>query len=268
MVNFSYSLEMKYSLFTLAFLHVSFSLCAQSLWEKIQSLPEISIFSEAIKGTLYDEEYLNKPDSFLTVFAPSNAAIEALAPEIWRKLQGDSTQRFSDWVGYHIAEDIYADSIADEAVYILSDNSVLNSLIQEPLLITIDSIGGVRVNGAFLIEKNIWAGNGIIHIIDSVLIPDTLLSILTHRKSLLAESVGIHVFPNPTANSIEIELPPSVDLQEGVSFELINREGKCILSREMKAYKDWIDLSSWSKGEYLLLFHLGDSYAYERLMLK
>ena len=258
----------KRSFLTLVLCVSGVNLYTQNLWGKLQEMPELSIFADAVGATQYDEEYLDTSNKYLTVFAPTNEAIEALPPGLWGKLREDRTHTLSNWIGYHLVEDIYTDSIADEAVSMLTDSLALNSLTGETLLFTIDSIGGVRMNGAYLITKNIWAYNGIIHVVDSVVIPDSLEMLLTNSRTQLDHSWDIKLTPNPAENKVEIILPPDINSLPSFKVQLINSNGKLLEARELEKNREIMDLQHLPAGVYMFLFKLNNTFASQLLMVK
>ena len=107
-------------------------------------------------------ETLKSPGPF-TVFAPSDDAFaklpdgtvaDLLKPENLAKLQGVLT--------YHV---VAGKVLAADVLKLKSAKSVQG---QE---LTIDTSAGVKVDGATVVQADVVCGNGVIHIIDSVLLP-------------------------------------------------------------------------------------------------
>jgi transforming growth factor-beta-induced protein len=97
-----------------------------------------------------------------TVFAPTNAAF-------LDSLFGDGTSisadQLSSFLSYHVVEGIYPDSD-------LRDGLLLTALQGEKLTFKSTKEKGEFVNDKRIIIPNILANNGIVHIIDGVLIPE------------------------------------------------------------------------------------------------
>lgn len=105
-----------------------------------------------------------RSDGAYTVFAPTDAAFEALPPGTVDALLEDP-DKLSSILLYHIAEgNLYAIDITgmDEI-----------STMQGESLIVSQEAGAVYINQAQIIISDIIASNGVIHVIDAVLMPDT-----------------------------------------------------------------------------------------------
>ena len=106
-----------------------------------------------------------KADGPITVFAPTNEAFAAL-PEgtVESLLEPENIEDLKSILTYHVvAANAASSGLASGDVPTLNGKSV-----------TIDvSEDGVKVNGASVVQADIIAKNGIIHVIDSVLLPPT-----------------------------------------------------------------------------------------------
>lgn len=116
-------------------------------------------------------ETLDDPDAALTVFAPTNEAFEAAlsaldltAEELLAAPDLDSI------LTYHVLPEVVtsADIIAAGTEAIVAD-----TVQGEPLTITVTDSGDVRFldAGGTVIEADVMASNGVIHVIDVVLLP-------------------------------------------------------------------------------------------------
>jgi uncharacterized surface protein with fasciclin (FAS1) repeats len=102
---------------------------------------------------------LLKGDDYITVFAPNDEAFSKTPRDCVDELLGNF-QEFSANICYHIAPGRIT---ASELERIDS----LRTILKEDLLI--DAKRGLRVNNARIVEPDIECRNGVIHIIDSVL---------------------------------------------------------------------------------------------------
>jgi uncharacterized surface protein with fasciclin (FAS1) repeats len=105
-------------------------------------------------------------DGELTVFAPTDEAFAKLpAGTVESLLKPENKQRLADLLKYHVvAGRVYSDA----AVAAGSARTLEGSSVQ----IKADD-SGARVNSANLIATDLDASNGVIHVIDSVLMPPT-----------------------------------------------------------------------------------------------
>ena len=103
------------------------------------------------------EEKLRSAGPF-TILAPTDAAFNALPSEIL----GDSELLF-DILLYHVIEgELSAGDIANQ--------TFITSMLGDDLAVTIDG-ATIRLDGAVVTDQDISATNGVIHVIDMVLIP-------------------------------------------------------------------------------------------------
>jgi uncharacterized surface protein with fasciclin (FAS1) repeats len=120
----------------------------------------LSTFVEAVEAAGL-EQTLALPGP-LTVFAPSNEAFEALPEGLLDELlKPDNSEPITFIVTYHVVEDeLTSSQISDGTVVALSG---------QPLTLT--TANGVQVNDASVVEADLGASNGVVHVIDEVLIP-------------------------------------------------------------------------------------------------
>ncbi len=99
----------------------------------------------------------------VTVFAPTNAAFEALPEGLLESLTEDQLRTI---LTYHVVEGrVMAEDVTSMAVG--------TSVLGEKLQVTVDG-DKVMINDANIVTADIEGSNGIIHVIDKVLIPPSL----------------------------------------------------------------------------------------------
>jgi uncharacterized surface protein with fasciclin (FAS1) repeats len=98
-----------------------------------------------------------------TVFAPTDDAFDAFEAENPGVLAGLSTEQLSDVLLYHVV-----DGWAGAAD--LQDGASVPTLLADASL-AVDLSSGVVVNDSTVTAANIVATNGVIHVIDQVLLP-------------------------------------------------------------------------------------------------
>lgn len=97
-----------------------------------------------------------------TVFAPTNAAFDALPAGTLDSLLADPAA-LADVLTYHVVE---GKVMAEDVVNLTSATTVQGSDV------TIEVVdGNVRVNEAMVVTTDLEASNGVIHVIDAVLLP-------------------------------------------------------------------------------------------------
>ena len=114
--------------------------------------------------------------------------------------------------------------------------------------IFVDLSSGVVINDANVTSPDITADNGVVHVIDKVLLSQ-FASIET-----LNQDTDINIYPNPTSSFIDIKL----DAGKYSKLFIINSEGKIIRKHDLKSDQTRIDVKNLIYGSYLIKV-MGDS---------
>ncbi len=108
---------------------------------------------------------LTNPAGTYTVFAPTNDAFAALG-DVVSDLLVDPTGDLADILLYHVLGDSVASTV-------LTNGMIVDALnTDNTLKITVKSAGGVAINQAMVTTADIRTSNGIVHVIDAVLLPN------------------------------------------------------------------------------------------------
>jgi uncharacterized surface protein with fasciclin (FAS1) repeats len=120
-------------------------------------------------------EALSNPEASLTVFAPTDAAFaalaEALGADAFAAVLADPAA-LTDILLFHVVE---GNVMAADVAGLFSDTvtrASVPSLNGQYIDLTLD-MGNIYVNGANLIATDVMASNGVIHVIDAVILPET-----------------------------------------------------------------------------------------------
>jgi uncharacterized surface protein with fasciclin (FAS1) repeats len=98
-----------------------------------------------------------------TVFAPTDEAFSRLPPQtVTELLQPENKARLKAILAYHVVARRVTTS---QVIELKSVRTVHGQALR------IDTENGVRINNANVIKADVEAANGIIHVIDSVLLP-------------------------------------------------------------------------------------------------
>ena len=154
----------------------------KSIYQIAAELSPLATWIAAIEAVgLVD---LLKSDDYITVFAPNDEAFSKMSRNSVEELMGD-LEKFAANIRYHIAPGRIT---ANELGRINS----LRTMLRDDLLI--DARRGLQVNNARIVEPDIECRNGVIHIIDSVLM------IRKHSKVKAGQFVVEHESPNLSLN--------------------------------------------------------------------
>jgi len=132
-----------------------------------------------------------------TVFAPTDAAFEALPEGTVETLLQDPTGDLADILLYHV---LGAEVLSTS----LSDGQTATTLFGEDVTVTINT-DGIFVNNAEVIMEDIQTDNGVVHVIDAVLLPSTITGV----ETIAAVDASLKIMPNPTTDYFELTLDRS-----------------------------------------------------------
>jgi uncharacterized surface protein with fasciclin (FAS1) repeats len=128
----------------------------------------------------------------LTLFAPTDAAFAALPAGTIDALLADPTGLLTQILLYHV---VGASALSTD----LSDGQVIATLNGADVTVTING-NGVFINNAQVIVADIIADNGVVHVIDAVLLP-----VPSSVESAKESADSFQLFPNPTEETLFIQ---------------------------------------------------------------
>ncbi len=170
---------------------------------------------------------LTDPFAELTVFAPTNEAFDDLAAALSTDIAGLlALENLSDILLYHVVSGIVLSTeLTAGPVATLNGASV-----------NVDLTNGVMINDATVTLADVTSDNGVVHVIDKVLVPAPL------GTSEITSSL-ISVFPNPAVDQLMVS--NAMD----ATFQIIDLKGSVVKSG---VANNIIDLSSLTPGVYML----------------
>jgi uncharacterized surface protein with fasciclin (FAS1) repeats len=124
-------------------------------------------------------DVLSDPDARFTVFAPTNDAFAAVPAEVLEVLAADPAL-LTRVLTYHVvAGDVSSTDLAELATAAtLEMDAVGGEMFGSEITVTVGEDGSIMVDGATVIIADLAPSNGIIHVIDSVLVPAGVLELL------------------------------------------------------------------------------------------
>ena len=182
---------------------------------------------------------LTKPLGSFTVFAPTDNAFNDLATSLNTDINGIlNLPNLSEILLYHTVAGI-----------VMSSDLVSGPVTTiEGTEIFVDLSSGVIINDANVTSPDITADNGVVHVIDKVLLSQ-FASIET-----INEDTDIRIYPNPASSFIDI----NIDAKKYSKLFIINPEGKIIIKHDLKSDQTRIDVKNLIYGSYLIKV-MGDS---------
>lgn len=115
-----------------------------------------------------------------TVFAPTDEAFDALPEGTLDELLEDE-EALTEVLTYHVVAGEY---MSDN----LTDNQSLTTVQGEDIIVTVEE-SGIMVNDANVTSADIEASNGVIHVIDSVMLPPSMLEQTNENDTDMNETV-------------------------------------------------------------------------------
>lgn len=182
----------------------------ESIAQLISNDPQFSSLLDALSATGLDTTL--SEDGNLTLFAPTNDAFAELDEEFMTELEANPDQ-LRDLLLFHVIGDSALNSVAVTAA---AQASII-SATGEPLFVTIDG-NSININNATITEADLTASNGVVHGIDTVLIPapapepDSIIGVLAANPdyselvSLIAQA-GLSDTLNDTAENFTVFAP-------------------------------------------------------------
>ena len=168
----------------------------QTVYEVIESHPELSMVGEILEsGYCYELYYLHTSEMPLTFFLPTNSAIENIVAtpgtngEEFNQLKGNFDEICALIASHttHITEDIEiegaitsADVAPGDSLYALAYGNDIDGILIENIA------GTLYVDGNMTTEQDILVAEGVVHIVNSVLLPQsvgTIDEVITDKTS-------------------------------------------------------------------------------------
>ena len=185
-----------------------------------------------------------------TVFAPNDAAIVALTEALEITAEDLlALPNLGEILQYHV---VGASAFAAD----LSDGQMIETLLGEDVTVSITD-EGVMINNAMVIVADIEADNGVVHVIDAVLLPPTANAVIE------ADQLAVMVYPNPAG---EGELNIRGNWNAGALIQVWDAAGRQVA--ETTANQSWERLSTqtWNAGLYVVRVTEGD-YSVNKMFL-
>lgn len=132
-------------------------------------------------------DVLADPDAEWTVFAPTNAAFEALPDGVLDMLLTDK-ELLTRVLTYHVVQGIVtSDMLSDMMAPSMEMTAPGADLMGSELMVEVGDDGSVMVNDATVIMADVMASNGVVHVIDKVLVPPEIAAMLADDMGAMGE---------------------------------------------------------------------------------
>lgn len=200
---------------------------------------------------------LSNPLGTFTVFAPTNDAFNNLATALGTDLAGIlALPNLADVLLYHV--------IGSEALSTsLGDGQLITTLQGTDVEVNIEG-ANVFINESQVTLADVEAQNGVVHVINAVLLPEDVgINEVTSIENL-------SVYPNPAAEFVTLSY--SATSNEAVSYRMTDLSGKSVIARDLGVRTgsqiENIDLSNVASGMYILEITSGSKRSVQKVSVK
>ncbi len=204
----------------------------------IHNTLETAVNTAGLEGALSGEA------GFITLFAPTDEAFDNLPDGLLDALLADPDGDLTEVLLYHVVEGINLSANLTEGA--------VPTLFGEDVTISLD--GGVFVNDAEVIVADLVGINGVVHVIDVVLVPTSL------NVDEVSAIESFSVYPNPANDIISVDM--QMASSERITIDFVNMLGQVVKSvdlgqRSIGLNREQIDIDNMSDGFYLMNITIG-----------
>jgi uncharacterized surface protein with fasciclin (FAS1) repeats len=200
-------------------------------------------------AALVQEEFLpvlTNPFAAFTVFAPTDLAFEELAAALETDIAGLLTlPTLSTVLLYHVIDGVVASTDLE--------NGAVNTLANITVNVNVDA--GVLINTSTVVLADVVAFNGIVHVLDRVLVPGGSPVSVPYF-----DNVSITAYPNPASTVVSFTGLNDADLN------IVDINGSTVFSGKYNGNP--IDISNLSSGMYFIYVAAEQNTSVVRLSVK
>lgn len=168
-----------------------------------------------------------------TVFAPVDAAFAALPDGVLDALLADPEGALTDVLLYHV---VAARAMSGD----LSDGQMIETMNGDTITVTITD-GKVYINEAMVAVPDIPADNGVVHIIDQVLIPPSAVG--TDQEAVMQFAI----YPNPATSMFRV-----ISDEEMETLSITGITGQLIRKVSVQGRNAEVNISDLENGMYVI----------------
>ena len=183
-------------------------------------------------------------DGPFTVFAPTDDAFAALPDGTIEALLADPSGDLTDILLYHV---VGASALSTE----LSDSMMITTLNGQDVLVTIAN-DSVFINNALVTMADIETDNGVVHVINAVLLPD----LSTNVTSIPEANLDIDVFPNPASGQVTVQINEVVD--GNIPVQLFDSNGRMVQQNVFTIGTNILSTATLDSGLYYMVITVND----------
>ena len=205
---------------------------------------EAAVIAADLAGTL-------SGDGPFTLFAPTDAAFAALPDGLVDALLQDAQGDLTTVLLYHALSGTVLSSD-------LSDGQAASTLQGEDVTVSINT-EGVFINNAQVTVADIVTDNGVVHVIDAVLVPSILSDVDEAALS------SIKLFPNPVSDYLQYDFS---GLEEDVKqLSILTRTGQVIRREILNTNQSRMNVRDINGGVYIIEIQTEKNTYYKQVII-
>ena len=194
-------------------------------------------------------------DGPFTVFAPTDAAFAALPAGTVEALLADPDGALKDILLYHV---LGGKVMSTD----LSNGMSATTLLGKDITVTINA-EGVFINNARVTVADIETDNGVVHVIDAVLVP----SPTTNVGDDLRTNAKFTVYPNPAVSNVAVDFGV-MDLGRNAMLKIIRMDGSVMTTVPVQSSRMEISLDRFAQGMYMVVLENETMRYTEKLIVR
>lgn len=195
-----------------------------------------------------------------TVFAPTNEAFDAVDQETIDDLTSDPSGLLTQVLTYHVAAGAVFSGDLSDGQEIPTVNGEIVTIGIDGEVVTVGNSSSI----AAVIQPDIEATNGVVHVIDAVLLP------LTLSVDHIAALNSLNIFPNPANQQFTVDI--NLAQSSRVMIDMVNVVGQTVRSYDLNTRssglnRHYIDVSALPAGFYLINITVGESQVVSKVQV-
>lgn len=139
----------------------------------------------------------------------------------------------------------------------LADGQKIATLNGADVTVTINA-NGVFINNAKVTVADVLADNGVVHVIDAVLLPPP------SSTSDVDNNIGLEITPNPAVDRLKINISNSNSFAE--LLEIVDIQGRAFVSQTNVSLEEQVEISLLPSGIYFVKVRTKDGFSVSKFV--
>jgi uncharacterized surface protein with fasciclin (FAS1) repeats len=222
-------------------------LLENTVWDIIQASSDHSFFEIAILSAGIDGVFMGTGP--ITVFAPTDEAFNQVDSLLMNILTAD-LGALGNTILNHATDSLYLSAN-------LSDMMGITMMSGETPVININE-NGTFINNAKITVFDIAANNGVVHVIDAVLLP--AFTMVSEKNAM-----DLNIYPNPVKDEFLVN---SIDCFDNQLLSITDATGRIVINHTLNGCSDVVNVSNLPSGIYTATIIRDGAYGIGRFIKK